>query len=107
MVATPSLLGKAVHYVLNDLRASAIEGVRGLASLEEHIGILRRASQDGPVGRKGAFTMLPNEPFIHDGAKVFIEQRNDLVDFVGGAEAVEKVQERNPRFERRGMSDQR
>src|SRR2546430_10765979 len=25
VVATPSLLGKAVHYVLNDLRASAIE----------------------------------------------------------------------------------
>jgi hypothetical protein len=51
--------------------------------------------------------MLLNEHFIHDGAKIFIEQRNDFVDFVGSAEAVEKMQERNARFQRRGLGEQR
>src|SRR5215472_18254223 len=106
MVATASLPGEAVHYVLHDLRASAIERVTSLAGLEENVGILRRAPQDGPIGREGALAMLPNEPFLHDGAKIFVEQRNDFVDFVGGAEAVEKVQEWNARFQRGGLGEQ-
>ena len=37
----------------DDVGALGVEGIAGLAGLEEHVGVLRRAAQHGPVGVHG------------------------------------------------------
>ena len=43
---------------------------------------------------------------VDQRAQVLILERNNLVDFVGGAEAIEKMQERDARFKRSGLRDE-
>src|SRR5207248_2137966 len=107
LVAAAGVSREAIHDVLNDLRAGSVKRVAGFASLEEKVGILSGSEQHGAIRRKRALTMLAHKPFVDDGAKIFVEQRNDFVDFVRSPEAIEKVQERNPRFEGGSLGNQR
>ena len=50
--------------------------------------------------------MLDDAIHINERAHVVFGKHFDFVDFMRGAEAVEKMQERDPRFERSGVRDQ-
>ena len=52
-VAPAGALGEAVHRRLHDARAGVVEGVGGLAGLEEDVGVLGGAAQHRAVGRQG------------------------------------------------------
>src|SRR4029453_10999977 len=75
---------------LDDLPDGVVVGVSRLAGLEEDVGVLGRAAQLGPV--RGQAPVAVGGPI-------------GVVD-VGGGEAVEKVEERPPRGQRRGGGDQ-
>ena len=98
--------GEAVHRILNDRRARAIKWVDRLARLEEDVRVLRGAAKQRTLRSQPAIAMLSDEFFIDECAKVIILEHIDLVQFVRGAESIEEMQERNPRFERRGLRDE-
>ena len=102
----PGELGKLVHGVLHDRGAGAVVGVDGLARLKIHVGVLRRAAKNRPVGRHAALAMCAHQLVVDHRAKVFDVELFDLRDFVRGAEAIKEVHEGNPRFERRRLRDQ-
>ena len=56
-VAPAGQRGEPRHHLLDDRRAGVVEAVGGLASLEEHVGVLRRAAQHRPVGRERALAV--------------------------------------------------
>ena len=108
VILRPVTLGEPVHRVLHDGRARAVEGIAGFARLEEDVGILGRAAKHRAVGRQRALAMLRGP----DSSSIMARRSSssellDLGHFVRGAEAVEEVQERNARFERGGLGDQR
>ena len=98
--------GELVHRRLHLGGADIVVGVGRLANLEEHVGVLRGAAQHRMVGRERALAVLNNAIHVEEGAHVVFIEHFDFVDFVGGAEAVEEMQEGNAGFEGRGVRDQ-
>jgi hypothetical protein len=96
-----------IHRVLNDSRTGAVEWIDCLARLKVDVGILRRAAKDRPIGSQRAVAMRANQFHIDQGAQIVVGKRMNLVQLVRGAEAVEKVQERDARFERSSLGDRR
>ena len=106
-VVLPADAGReAVHHVLHNCGAGAVEGIAGLARLEEHIGVLCRATKDGMVGRQGAFAVVAHAGFFQQDAQVIIAQFGDAIDFVRSPEAVEEVQEGHSGGQRSGLHNQ-
>ena len=56
--------GEVVHGVLHDGGAGEVEGIGGFARLEEDIGILGSATEDGIVGAEGTLAMGTNELLV-------------------------------------------
>ena len=106
VILTAGDLSKLVHDRLHLGGGGVVERIRGLADLEEDVGILRRAAQHGMVGRERALAVLDDAVQVDHGAHVGVVQHFDLVDFVRGAEAVEEVEEGNAGLERGGVGDQ-
>ncbi len=104
-IGAAGLAGEAVHDVLHDGRAGEVKGVAGFAGLEEDIGILGGAAQDGVIGGEGALAMGADGFLIEQGQDGLVRDRNNLIDFVRGAEAIKEVHERNARFESGQMGD--
>ncbi len=98
--------GEFVHGLLDDARHLDVEGVDRLARLEIDIGVLGCAAHHRPVGREAAVAMRHHQVVVDHGPDVVVDQLLDLGDLVAGAEAVEEVDERHPRFERSGLTDQ-
>ena len=94
VIRAPHDLGKLVHYRLDFIRASVVVGIAGFPRLEVDVRILRRAAQYGMVGRKRALPMLDDTIHIDEGVHVVFGEHLDLVDFMGSAEAVKEMQER-------------
>ena len=63
---------EAIHNVLNDRRAGAIERIDRFARLEEDIRILRRATQHRTVGAERALAMLADELRIDERAQIVV-----------------------------------
>jgi hypothetical protein len=105
-VGAASLHSKAIHHVLHNGRAGKVEGIARLARLEEDVRVLGGAAQDRPVGAEGALAMRNDVFVVEQGTNIGVADRNNLVDFVGGAEAVKEMQERNARFEGCDVGDQ-
>ena len=106
VVRPPDPSGEVVHGLLDDPGAAVVEGVAGLARLEEDVRVLRGAAQDGAVRRQGALPVLPDQLVGEHGAQVVVAQQLDLGDLVRGAEPVEEVQQRDARAQRRRLADE-
>ena len=98
---------EAIHRFFDDTGDGVVVGIACFASLEEDIGVLRRAANRRVFGRESAVMASNDEVFVDECASIFERQIVDFVDFVRRAEAVEEVEERNARFERRHLGDHR
>ncbi len=107
MVRAAGEVRELVHHVLHDGRAGEIERIAGFAGLEEDVGILRGAAQDRMVRREGALAVSADKLLVEQGADGLVGDCEGLVDLVRCAEAVEEMHERNARFERRDVRDER
>ena len=85
---------KAFHFLFNDANALVIVAVNRLTTLEVHIGVLGRTADYGGIRGQGALAMRNDHIFIHNGAQIFVGKTFDLVDLVGGAEAVKEMDKR-------------
>ena len=84
-----------------------MERVRGLAGLEEDVGVLGGAADGGPVRREPAGAEREHVVLAHERTQVLGIEQLDPVHLVAGAEAVEEVEERDPRAEGRRVGDER
>ena len=86
-------LANLVHIILYDVGQVDIQLVGSLAALEVDIGVLGGAGKMGMLGIEGAVAEalygVPIQQLIH----ILIVDELYLLDFVGGAEAVEEVYE--------------
>ena len=85
---------------------ASVKGIHRLAGLEENVGVLRGAAEDGTVRRKGALAVRFHQLGGDQRPQIVVRQFFDLADLVRGAEAVEEVQEGNARLERGGLRDE-
>jgi hypothetical protein len=100
-------LGEAVHHLLNDGGSGIVVAVARLAGLEKHVRVLRRTAQHRAIRRQRPAAMGDHVLIIDHSADVRVGHLDDLGHFVRGAEPVEKVQERQARFERGCVGDGR
>jgi len=107
MILPPNQFGETVHRLLDDRRRRIVERVAGFAGLEEYVGILRRAPQHGPIRVHRAVAVILDQLLVDHRQDIVVAQQLDLVHLVRRAEAVEEVQERHARFERRRLGNQR
>lgn len=98
---------ESIHRFFDDTGDGVVVGIARFASLEEDIGVLRRAADGRVFGRESAIMASNDEVFVDECTRIFERQIVDFVDFVRRAEAVEEVEERNARFERRHLGDHR
>ena len=106
-VAPPRPGGEALHHPLHDRRAGQVEAVGSLPRLEERVGVLGASAQHGMVGRHRARAVCRDEVRVDERADVVVVQVLDLRDLVRGPEAVEEVEERHARRQRRRVGDER
>ena len=97
---------KLIHVVLDDLRQGIVERVDRLASLEENVRILGRATNDRQIGRQTAGTVGSNQVVVDQSLDIFVSQLFDFVDFVRSTEAVKNVEEGNTGFEGGSLRNQ-
>ena len=79
--------------------------VRRFASLEEDVRILRGSPQHRRCRAHRPRPMSQHGIGVDEGEQVRVRQHPNPVHLVAGPEAVEKVQERHPRLERRRVRD--
>ena len=85
-----------VHVLLHNGGKGVIEGVAGLAGLEEDIAVLGGAPQDGVLRVQGVLPEGVHGVHVHQFLQVVIIPDLNLLQLVGGAEPVEEVQEGDP-----------
>ncbi len=83
------------HILLNDARDSVIILVRSLAVLEEDVAVLVGTAHDSALGVQGALAERIDRVHVAHLGEVVIIPDLDLLDFVGGTEAVKEVDERH------------
>ena len=98
--------GKLVHRLLHHHGASGVKLVDALPCLEVDIGVLCCTPNKGVIGREATGAMGANQVVVHHGPHHVVGDGFDFVDFVGGAEAIEKVQEGDAGAEGRGRANQ-
>ena len=106
MILAAGELGEFVHSFLDFGRAFIIEFVDSFAALEEDIRVLGGTVDDRVFRVHRAGAGGDNVFVIDHRAHIFHAQLFDLHDFVGSAEAVEEMQERNAGFEGGALRDQ-
>ncbi|MPM90107.1 hypothetical protein SDC9_137224 [bioreactor metagenome] len=85
-------------------------GVVAVASfhrLEEYVGVLRGAADEGRVGREAVVSVFAHEVVVYAGAHGVVGDFFYFHFFVAGAEAVEEVEDGNFAFEGRHLRDER
>ena len=105
VVLAPGDLGKLVHGFLHDGGCGGVVWIDRLAPLEVDIRVLGGAAQHGSVGGQPAGAMLADQVIVDQRTQVIVQELNDFGHFMRGAEAVEKVQERDARFQRCSLCD--
>ena len=100
-------LAEAGHQRPRPRRDAGVERVHRLARLEVDVRVLRGAADERPLRGQRAVAMRADQLLGHERPQVVVGEHLDRVQLVRGAEAVEEVQERHPRLERRGLRDQR
>ena len=91
------------HVLLNDFRNRFVILVARLAVLEEYVAVLVRAAHHCMLRIEGTLTERFNSVHVAHFLQVLVVPNLDLLDLVGGAEAVEEVDERNAGLDGRQM----
>ena len=105
LVAPAGAGREALHLLDDDLRASEVEGVAGFASLEEGVGILGGAADRRMVRAEGALAVVGDRVFGDESREVLVAQHLDPAHLVRSPEAVEEVQEGDPRPQGGSLGD--
>ena len=100
-------LRETVHVLLDDRGRRLVELVADLAELERDVGVRRRAAHRGMLRIKRAPAEVLDILLVDHLADDVLRDLVDLLDLVRGAEAVEEVEERDLRLERRRVGDHR
>src|SRR5262245_27013765 len=72
LIMAPRQFGESVHETFHDFRACVIKGVRGLASLEKHIGVLSSPAEHRLIRSESALAMGLNGLLGDQAAQVII-----------------------------------
>ena len=96
-----------IHVLLDDRRSGLVVLVAGLTALEVNVGVLGGTAHRGMLRIEGAAAEIGDVVVVDHLADHVVADLIDLLHFVGGAEAVEEVEERNLRLERCGVGDHR
>ena len=99
LIVGAQLLVDLIHVFDHNAGNLVIVGVAGLAGLEEDIGVLSGALNMGMVGVQCALAEGLNLFLIQHFVQVGIIPNADLLDLVGGTEAVEEMQEGSGAFD--------
>ena len=94
-----------IHVVLHHAGEGIVELIGDLALLEEDIGVLGTAAQHGAVGGKPAVPEGIHRGAVHQGLQLLIAPHLDLLDLVGGTEAIEEVQKGDAALDGREVGD--
>ena len=105
LVAAAGDLLDFFHIVVNDFRNLVVEFIGGLTHLEEDIRILRGSADDRMFRIQRPVPEFLYGIHIDELCQVIIVQHFDLLNLVGGTEAVEEMQERHPALDGGKMSD--
>ena len=98
--------GEALHDRLDHARQGLIPGVDALAALEIDVGVLGGTADDGVVRVERAFPVGAHQLVVDQGADGLVGQALNLVDLMGGAEAIEKVDEGDAPTQGRRLGDE-
>jgi hypothetical protein len=99
-------LGEFLHVRLHDSGRPGVVGIDGLAALEIHVGVLRRAAHEGVIRIESALAVGDHQVVADHRADLRVGEQGDLVHLVRGAEAVEEVDEGDARLQRARLGDQ-
>ena len=105
VVGASGLRRELVHHLLGDGGHGVVEAVDGFPGLEEHIGILGRTAQDGPIRGETAAPEGGEGVDIDQRAQRFVVDLDHRVDLVGGPEPVEEMQDGNAGEKGGGVRD--
>ncbi len=97
VIAPAGATGKALHLLLDDARRTPVVQVHRFTRLEERVRVLGGATYDGVIRRQTARAMRFDQLVVDHEAQVVVFEPLDLRQLVRSAEAVEEMQERNPR----------
>ncbi len=107
VVGAPDEPGKAIHHRLDDGRGVQVEEIDRFPPLEVDIRVLGGTAYRRTFGGEAALA-VGEDQFLRDHRpQVVVAEHLDLLDLGRSAEAVEEVQERQARFERGGVGDER
>ena len=105
LVVGAQLLVDLVHVLLDDCGQCLIVLVAGLTMLEEDIVVLVGAAHCGTLGVQGVLAERLNGIHVAHFLQILVIPDSDLLDLVGGTEAVEEVDEGNAAFDGGQVSD--
>ena len=103
LIVGPQLLVDLPHVLLHHVRKRIIILVPGLVDLEEDVGILGRTAQDRMLRVQSTGAERGQGVHVHHVLQVLIVPHLHFLDLVGGAEAIEEVQEGHPATDGRQM----
>ena len=98
---------EAIHGGLHDRRRPRVVRVHRLARLKERVRVVRGAADERMLGIERAIPVRAHQILPDHRPDLRIGQQRQLVELVRGPEAVEEMQERDARLQRRGLRDQR
>ena len=78
------------------IRGRVVEAVYRFARLEVDVWVLAGAADHRPIGAEGAGAVGTDLRSGHQLEQLAVAERLDLLDLVGGAKAIEHMQERQP-----------
>ena len=93
LVITAGQLTDGLHLLFNYLGQSGVGSVAGLAGLEEGVGILQGGADGGMLGVERMVTEALHSVPVKQLCQILIVQHFDLLQLVGGAEAVKEMHE--------------
>ncbi len=106
VVLTTGKCSKLVHLRLHNTWDRIIIFIDCFTTLEIYIRVLRGAAQLGTFRRQATLAVGANQFVVHHVTHVVECQLLDLLNLVGGTEAVKKMQERHPRLQSRRLGDE-
>ena len=106
LVLAAGQAGELVHLGLHDVGHGVVEAVAGLAGLEEAVGVLGGAADRRGVRAHGAGAVGADGVVVDHGGDRLVGELGDLLDLVGGPEAVEGVDEGDAGLEGGGVGDE-
>ena len=88
-------LAHLAHVLLHDLGQSIVVGIHGLAALEVSVGVQTGGAQQRTLGVQAALAEFLEFVIVDELCQVAKVQNINFLNFVGGAKAVEEMQEGN------------